>query len=375
MTTRKILYLVSHPIQYQAPLLRRITAESDIRLRVLFHHDTEAGYFDPGFGRHIQWDIPLRQGYDSALLTETDLEQEISATDYLWMHGWQGQWLRQALKLARRHGKPVLMRGENTTVAMPDGSGLKGVAKRLYLRWIFAHVTAFLAIGSDNHDYYRAHGVAADRIFMMPYAIDSQAFAIRAAKTDRQDLRRRLALDENRAIILYAGKLIARKHPHTLLQAWRMASWADAERPFLLFAGDGEMRSQLMVQAGDDDKVRFIGFVNQQELPSLYALADLFVLASEAEPWGLAVNEAMACGTAVIVGDRAGCAADLINEDCGIVVPPGDANALARAMVELLPKASQCGQAAARRSAGWNFEADVTGLRQCLDWLEKRPCA
>lgn len=365
----RLLYLVSHPIQYQAPLLRRIAGEPGISLRVVFERDTSEGYFDSGFGVAVRWDVPLRQGYDSVLATETSLHHEIAAADVIWLHGWQGWRKHQALLMARIFGKPVLMRGENTEVAMPDGVGLRGLAKRTYLRWLFALVTGFLAIGNDNRRYYLRRGVPAERIFMMPYAVDNDVFLRRSTEVDTVAMRRRLNLPPSGPIILYAGKLIRRKHPHTLLRAWKEAAWKEC-RPTLLFVGDGEMADQLKAQA--EDGVVFAGFRNQAELPDFYALADIFILASEAEPWGLAVNEAMACKTAVIVGQDIGCAADLVDETCGATVRAGDAAALAAAMVELLPRAKEAGLAAARRIESWNFEADVAGLRQALTWLEGR---
>lgn len=370
--SRRLLYLVSHPIQYQAPLLRRIAAEPDIALRVIFERDTSDGYFDTGFARMVRWDVPLRQGYDSVLAADTELSREIAAADVVWLHGWQGAWMRHALDTARTLGKPVLMRGENTQAAMPDGRGLRGLAKRLYLRRLFTRVTGFLAIGQDNRAYYQAHGIAADRIFSMPYAVDNAAFAERAARSDTAALRRDLGLPAERPVILYAGKLMPRKHPHTLLDAWKQADWPGAERPLLLFVGAGELADHLHSSGGDG--VYFAGFRNQAELPAFYALADIFVLAAEAEPWGLAINEAMACGTAVIAGDQIGCAADLISPECGAVVPAGDVQALSRAMVQLLPRAATVGRAAAARIATWNFDADVAGLRQALAWLEARSC-
>lgn len=371
MTTR-LLYLVSHPIQYQAPLLRRVAAEPDIALRVLFERDTEAGYFDDGFGREVRWDVPLRQGYDSALAAETDLAAEIAAADAVWLHGWQGGRMRSALRLARRLGKPVLLRGENTDDAMPDGSGPRGWLKRRFLAWVFARTEAFLAIGSANRAYYEARGVASGRIFPMPYAVDNEAFAAAAlaARPGRDALRAELGLEPGRKVVLFAGKLMARKHPHTLLDAWKTADWG-GRAPHLLFVGDGAMADRL--KAAAPPGVVFAGFRNQGQLPVLYGLADLFVLASEREPWGLAVNEAMACGTAVLVGDRVGCAVDLVDPSCGATVPAGDVAALAALLPPLLARSEAAGQAAVRRIAGWDFAADLSGLRAALDHVRGRP--
>jgi glycosyltransferase involved in cell wall biosynthesis len=369
--TIRLLYLVSHPIQYQAPLLRRIAAEPGWQLRVLFARDTEAGYYDSGFGRQVRWDVPLRQGYDSALACETDLAAEIAAADVVWLHGWQGRWMRDALRLARRLSRPVLLRGENTDAAMPDGAGPRGWLKRRFLAWVFAHTTCFLAIGSANRAYYLARGVAPSRIFDVPYAVDNAAFAATAAaaRPSREALRAELGFDAGRQVVLYAGKLMPRKHPHTLLAAWQAADWA-GPAPHLLYVGDGEMRTHLEASAGPGTV--FAGFRNQGELAAFYDLADVFVLASQAEPWGLAVNEAMACGTAVIVGDEVGCANDLVDPSCGTIVPAGDVAALAAALPSMLARSAEAGAAAARKVSGWDFAADLAGLRTALTFVARQ---
>src|ERR1700748_2081398 len=65
----RLAYVVSHPIQYQAPLLRRIAREPDIDLTVLFGSDFSIrGYKDQGFGVEVTWDVPLLNGYRSEFL-------------------------------------------------------------------------------------------------------------------------------------------------------------------------------------------------------------------------------------------------------------------------------------------------------------------
>lgn len=358
----RLLYVVSHPIQYQAPLLRLIAAQPDIRLRVLFQRIPD-GALDPGFGVHVRWDVPLLEGYDHAVLDFASLDAELSRADAVWLHGWQGGAMKRVLLAARAKGVPVLMRGENWLGAMPEPPGWRGRAKRIYLRTLFALCDGFLAIGSRNAAYYTRLGVAPERVFSMPYAVDNGFFAERAIPAERAAL----GLPTDRPVVLYAGKLMRRKHPHTLLQAWRLAFPEPAGRPILVFVGDGEMRAELEANAGTD--VHFLGFRNQSELPGLYALADVFVLAGEAEAWGLAINEAMACGTAVIASTQCGATHDLIDDDVGAVVEPGDADALAKALRRVLPDAARLGAAAARRVADWDFDADIRGLRQALDHL------
>lgn len=361
----RLLYLVSHPIQYQAPLLRRIAAEPGIALRVVFGHlATAKTHREPEFGLDVDWDVPLLDGYDSVALAGTDIAKEIDAADVIWIHGWQYPWQRTALTTAWRKGVPVLMRGENWSGAMPDAAAPVGWARRLWRRRLFSLVSGFLAIGSRNRDYYAAHGVPGEKLFSMPYAVDNGFFEARAqaAEPRRDALRDELRMPPGRRVILFAGKLMPRKCPDLLVEAWQAASWGE-ERPVLLFVGDGELHGELRRAAPE---AVFAGFRNQSELAAFYDLADLLVVPSRREPWGLVVNEAMASGTGVVASDEVGAAYDLIGPDTGGMFHAGDADDLAATLVRCLPHSDALGAAARRRITGWDFEANVSGLKTAL---------
>ena len=78
----RLAYFVSHPIQYQAPLLRRIAQEPDIDLKVFFSSDQSVrGYHDTGFGVHVKWDVPLLDGYESEFLPRIGDKDESGLPD------------------------------------------------------------------------------------------------------------------------------------------------------------------------------------------------------------------------------------------------------------------------------------------------------
>lgn len=328
-------------------------------------------YYDEGFKREVRWDVPLTEGYDYTALEDTSLTEEIASCDVLWVHGWQSATLREAIQIASRTGKKVLMRGENSDMAMPDGGMMRAWLKRRYLNRIFECCDGFLSIGHLNRMYYLNRGIEKSRIFPMPYAVDNLAFAKAAAAAQEQEpsLKERLGIPRDVPVILFAGKLSRRKRPDILF--WAMHSLGDiSPAPALVFAGDGEMMGELKSAAPN---AHFVGFVNQTELPAYYAMADVFVLPSEKEPWGLAINEAMACGTAVVVSDEVGCAADLVDEHTGVVFETGDVSALADALRLAIANAGPMGKAAKEKISGWDFEADVAGLNQALKALGAKP--
>lgn len=374
----RLLYLVERPIQYQAPLLRRLAAEPGLELTVAFETLGAAapgGAFDAGFGRAVAWDVPVLDGYAHAIAADgQSLRPLMANADAVWMHGWAGPRQRAALRLARTLGLPVLMRGENTDAAVPDGWGPRGWLKRRYLDWVFDRCDAFLAVGGANRRYYLARGVPEAAIFSMPYAVDNDFFRDRCAGAHpaRDDLRAALGLEPDRPVILFAAKLQVRKGLDTLLDAFAELDRARSRDPYLLVVGDGEQRGLAESAAARDPAVRYAGFRNQTELPAFYDLADVFVLASRREPWGLAVNEAMNGACAVVVSDECGCAEDLIDDACGRVVPAGKADALAAALADILAdegRAQSMGRASRARVAEWTYDLDVQGLKRALSAL------
>jgi glycosyltransferase involved in cell wall biosynthesis len=114
--------------------------------------------------------------------------------------------------------------------------------------------------------------------------------------------------------------------------------------------------------------MRTLGFVNQREIAEWYGAADLFVLPSDREPWGLAVNEAMAAGAVPIVSDTVGCAPDLVAGEVGWVYPTGDIGALARAFAKgCQPGAlTQRRPAAQRRSADYGIAVTAGGIEKAV---------
>ena len=116
--------------------------------------------------------------------------------------------------------------------------------------------------------------------------------------------------------------------------------------------------------------VVFTGFVNQTELPDLYAASDVFVLPSEHEPWGLAVNEAMCAGLPIVVSHEVGCVADLVSDDVnGFTPAAGDIESLALALRRLIEDAAlrrRQGQASLARIAQWGYPQCLEGIRSAL---------
>ena len=397
----RLAYLVSHPIQYQAPLLRRIAAEPDIDLHVFFGSDFSVrSYKDEGFGTEVAWDVPLLEGYQSEFLPVlrdsgppgvlSPMNRGIfdrlrgrtgePAFDVLWVHGYSTVNALHAMLAARALGIPVLLRAESW-LRDRDRSGAKLAAKHAFFRGLRQLVDAVLPIGTLNAEYWTHY--LGDEIpqFLMPYAVDNQYFQARsqAAAAGRESLAREFGLQPDRPVILFASKLQTRKRCVDLLEAFLLLSAQPlAHKPYLLIVGDGEERASLeaRVAAAGTPDVRFCGFRNQSELPRFFDLSDVFVLPSRHEPWGLIVNEVMNAGRAIIVSDDVGSQPDLITDGVeGCVFPVGDVAALTAALARVLADpatAAAMGDRARERIRSWSFEQDIAGLRAALAAVGRR---
>jgi glycosyltransferase involved in cell wall biosynthesis len=392
----RLAYLVSHPIQYQAPLLRRIAREPDIDLTVFFGSDFSVrGYRDEGFGVGVKWDVPLLDGYrhdflptirDTAnpgvmsplnygIFSRLRGSKGAPGFDVLWVHGYSSLNSLQAMLAAKALDIPVLVRAEPWLGDRGRG-GPRLAAKRLFFMLLRRLIDGALPIGTLNAEYWR-HYLGEDfPLYPMPYAVDNHYFQSRGeeAREGRTALQNELNLDPSRPVILFASKLQSRKRCGDLVEAYTnlLAAPEIQPHPYLVIVGDGEERAALERQAAENglEGVRFCGFRNQSELPRFFDLATVFVLPSRHEPWGLIVNEVMNAARAVIVSDDVGCQPDLVEDGVeGRVFPVGDVAALTDALRKVLATpetAVAMGKRGLEKIQTWDFEEDVRGLRQAI---------
>src|SRR5262249_45930898 len=152
-------------------------------------------------------------------------------------------------------------------------------------------------------------------------------------------VRKRFKVPADKPSVLYAAKFTRRKRPLDLLESIRRLRMENKYSFTVVMAGSGELEGELhaFCAAHSLDNVVFTGFINQMQLPSLYGVCDIFVLPSEHEPWGLAVNEAMCAGLPVVACREVGCAPDLVEDGVnGFTFEAGDIEGLTRALQLLI---------------------------------------
>ena len=296
--------------------------------------------------------------------------------DVLWLHGHNYAANLIALFAAKAAGLPVMMRGE-THLGLPY-HGVKAVVRRPLMGALYHWCDRLLAIGSRNAAFYRAMGVSKQKIFLVPYSVDNDRFvqATKLTQEQRIAVRRRYKIPPDRPAVLYSAKFTRRKRPGDLLEAARRVK-CKTNRPFtVVMAGSGELEPELRSFCAEHalDNIVFTGFVNQSELPGLYGASHVFVLPSDYEPWGLAVNEAMCAGLPVVVSREVGCVADLVRDGINGYAPAaGDVEGLSHALQRLIEDDDlrrRQGQASLRRIQEWGYAQCLTGIRAALAGLQ-----
>lgn len=347
---KKLAIITSHPIQYNAPLFRLLTERGNIRLKVFYTWgQTKTGFvYDPDFKKEFKWDIPLQEGYEKEFIENIspnpsagnfkgidnkDLIERIDAydPDALLVYGWS---FRSHLKAIRffKGKRKIIFRGDSTLLDEPTGFSIKKTARRIFLKWVYRYIDIALYTGEANKQYFLKHGLSATQLIYAPHAIENERFFDIDAQYEARAKAWRMQLNiaDHDLVFLFAGKLEPKKDPLLLLDAFKEMH---AEHVHLIFAGNGVLEQELKQRAKGDEHIHFLDFQNQQSMPVVYRLADVFVLPSKGpgETWGLSINEAMACSKPVIVSDKCGCAADLVQGN-GIIFPWGKKEELKRAM-------------------------------------------
>lgn len=387
----RIAFLTSHPIQYQAPLFRELAQHPEIDLTVYFCWDFGVGKksYDKEFGKEIQWDIPLLEDYRYLFLKNYSprsgnsffghinigIVKELYCNNYdaVVIVGWNSFTNILAVFSAKIFGITSLLRGDSSSVIDEKNSSAKRAIKKIILPIFFGLIDCILTTGVHNKKFYELYGVPKSKMSFCPLAIDNERFASYrySNEEERKAARTKLGIFQDAVVILYVGKLIAqKKRPFDLLRAFEKLESIDNKA--LVFVGDGALKAPLQKYASEKkiDGVYFPGFQNQSEIGLYYAIADIFVIPSDGEPWGLVVNEALACGLPVVASNTVGCVPDLVLHGVnGLVYPCGDIAALTGCLNTLNTQRELrvlFGKKSSEIIQNYSYQVDIDAIRNVL---------
>ncbi|TKC08643.1 glycosyltransferase family 4 protein [Pedobacter frigoris] len=375
MKTIQLAIVVSHPIPYYTPVFRELA--KSIRLKVFYTAGNEQ-FYDFGFQRNMQWDANLLQGYDHQFLTNTGRQHhyihffriknpdaieaiKLFNPQHLLIYGWA---YYSHLSIIRYFKNKVKISFRGDSNLLNSSSGLKHLFKKIALRWIYKHIDQAFFTGTHSKIYFKAYGLKESQLFFAPHAIDNQKFATVPHGSEKQTLRDKLGLQNDNILILFAGKFNPNKNPRLLLNAFLRIK---SEHLILLFVGSGILEHKLKetVRKRQNSKVHFLPFQDQDYMPGIYQACDLFCMPSNHETWGLAINEAMAAGKAILASDHIGCAIDLIRESNGKTFKRGDITDLQEKLELLMVRKSDLterGLASKSIIAKWDFNTQINNM-------------
>ncbi len=365
---RRVVLLTEIIAPYRIPVFNALAKRDEIDLEVMFlaENDPSLRQWEvyrneisfryqvlPSWRKRLgKHNILLNSGLSSAL--EKARPDAIICGGYNYLASWQ------SFFWAHRREMPFLAWVESNARDQRSGDPATEFLKRKFLRGC----AAVIVPGKSSCEYVKRYSVPKGGIFTAPNAVDTQLFASRAndARRQAESLRKELGLPLR--FFLYVGRLVREKGVFELLQAYGTLSQDLRAQMGLVFVGDGAARPALMHNAPDG--VQFKGFAQRDQLSNYYGLADVFVFPTHSDPWGLVVNEAMACGLPIIASDVAGCVADLVTDGWnGRVVTAGQVEELASAMKELAwdrELRGTMGKHSLERIAAYSPEACAGGL-------------
>jgi glycosyltransferase involved in cell wall biosynthesis len=385
--TRRLAIISTHPIQYYAPIFQSLARSQALQIKVYFtwSQTAQGPIADPGFGQQVKWDIPLLEGYEHEFVPNVARRP---GTEHFWglrtpglthaIERWGADavlvfgWNSAAHLAALRHFKgrvPVFFRGDSTL--LDHRSTWRTALRRVVLYCVYRHIDVAISVGSNNRDYYRWCGVPEARICFAPHAIDTQRFSEPDGPLEARAAawRAELGIPPHARTVLFAGKFLAKKEPVLLLEAFSAAQLPG----HLILVGSGPLEPELRARANARADVHFLPFQNQQAMPAVYRLGDVFILPSRGpgETWGLALNEAMAAGRPVVASTKVGGARDLVTEGItGWTFEAGRLDELARVIRNALgsdpERLRSMGVAARRASVAWSIEGAARGIEQAV---------
>lgn len=389
-TRRRLLLVSSHVVQYASPMYREMVRDGRLEIVVAYCslQGAQPGV-DPEFGVEVSWDEPQLEGYRWVAVPNWSVRPGLGrffglfnpglwslvrngSFDAMYVSGYfyASAWI--AILAARCHGVPLILTTDAHDLrTWGTQSQWKKKIKQFLVRRIYGLGAVVLAGSSGTIEYLKSLGVPSERIVLSRNVVDNAWWERRAAEVDRQAVRHAWGIPSAAQVTLFCAKLQPWKAPGDLLEAFARANVPNL---YLVFAGDGPLRPDLERRArtlGIAERVHFLGFVNQSQLPSVYRAADLQVLPSLYEPFGLVVNEGMLCGCPAAVSDRVGAKFDLITQgENGYVFPAGNVDAITAILRDFFSDSKErvrMSTAALKRMETWSPRQYMEGIVQAVE--------
>ena len=369
----KIGYLLSHPIQYQTPLIQKLNKIKGLDLNVFYFSDYSLKkYFDKGMNKFIKWDLNLTGKYNYSVIDNSNQNYikfffsfyrliKNKNFDFFLIHGYENPKYLISILILKLFRIKILMRNESNNFNF-EGNLIKKISTRVFYFFLNFFIYKFLFIGSKNKEFYLKNKIKNHKLIFCPYTVDNNFFYSHSKEqlTKKKDI-----------VILYAAKLINKKNPELLIKAFVNIMKKNNDKIKLLIVGDGLLKTSLKKKYSSyKENIFFLGFQNQKELRNHYKKADIFVLPSSKEPWGLVVNEAMCFQLPIITSDKVCASYDLVKKGYnGYTFKTNSVMDLQKYLIKLIfnkKKRKKMGINSRKIINNWNINKTVDGIKLAI---------
>lgn len=302
-----MIYLTNLPSFYKIRLWNEVARRR--KLLVVFYQEVADDRNKDFFRGEMRFEHLWLRGSTVAKVRQLVHVLRSRPYDELVLGGWENLPLLAGAFLSPRRKNACVV--ESSLYESATG-GVKGLVKKLFMR----RISKVYACGKPQAALAEALNFRGRMVLTGGCGILN--YVAQPPYAPRSEVRR----------FLYVGRLVEVKNLELLVRAF--GEMPDLE---LTIVGFGQQEKLLKAMAGSN--VRFMGAVDNEKLPDVYRAADVFVLPSIIEPWGLVVEEALNNGTPVIVSDRVGCKDDLVTKETGLVFRHDDAASLKAAVRQM----------------------------------------
>lgn len=351
----RIALVTNTPPPYRVPIFNRLARWSGVDFHAIFCAEREP---------NRQWDLPAmnfeRHWLRERFITVSGryIHHNPDVVPLLWQlqpdvvitDGFNPTHL-YAFLAARLRRRPHVAMTDGTEDSERALSGLHTLVRRL----VFRQSGSFIAASEGGIRLYRSYGMPAWRCFYSWLCVDNPAFAPTVNTPRPFDF-------------LFCGRMEPGKDPLFALEVARATAARLQRRTRLLFVGSGSLDGVLRQSAdavSEAVDVHWHGFASQQELPSLYQSARLFLFPTHADVWGIVANEACAAGLPVLVTPQAGVAGELVVDGVNGHVLGLDANIWSARAAELLADEARWrdfSRASLERVQRYHFDSAAQGI-------------
>ena len=261
-------------------------------------------------------------------------KEETRHFDIIHMHNYRSFQNLVVAHYAREYGIPYVLQAHGSATTFFQKRWLKRTFDAIWGYRILKDASKVIAVTKIEAAQYRSMGVGENKIEVVPHGIDLAEFD---NLPERGKFRKKYSLNDSQMIILYLGRIHKTKGLDLLTKAFAgLSEKLDDAKLVIVGPDDGYLSSlkKLITDLEISDKVLFAGPLYDQDKLTAYVDADVYVLPSSYEIFGITILEAMACGIPVVATDRCGIA-DVVDNQAGLVIPH-DSEQLQHALLQTL---------------------------------------